>query len=154
MNTGSPDVIMRSTLRWSASVMGALAVIGAIVGYLVAGPHGLWSALVGVVAAGLFLGLTALIVLVANRMHPASMTFFAVVGIGWFIKLVVFVVLMLVLRAQAWVSPWVFFFSVLVAVIASLVVDLVVFARARVPYVGDVALPTTSDEPGPGPRGT
>ncbi len=49
------------------------------------------------------------------------------------------------LRGQPWIEPFIFFFSVLVSVIASLVVDLVVMARARVPYVGDVDLPTSSE---------
>ena len=51
--------------------------------------------------------------------------------------------MLLVLRGQPWIEPFMFFFSVLVSVIASLVVDLVVMARARVPYVGDVDLPTS-----------
>ncbi len=141
-----PNVIMRSTLIWSGVIIGILAVIGAVVGLLVDGVAGLWSALAGVVLAGLFLGLTALIVLIATRTPPGSPAFFGIVLGGWFVKLVVFVGVMVVLRLQPWVSPWVFFFSVLAGVIASLVVDMVVLARARVPYVGDVALPTSSDD--------
>ena len=44
----SSSVILRTTLVWSAVITGILAVIGATVGYLVAGPTGLASALVGV----------------------------------------------------------------------------------------------------------
>lgn len=142
------EIIMRQTLLWSAIIVGILAVIGSAIGYLVDGTAGLISALIGVMVAGLFLGLTALIVLIANRMHPQSMAFFGVVGAGWFIKLIVFIGIMVVLRLQPWLSEMVFFFSLLTAVIASLVVDLVVFARARVPYVGDVELPRQSAEGG------
>lgn len=139
------NVILRSTLNWSAIIVGVLAVVGALTGLLIAGTAGLWSALVGVVLAGLFLGLTALLVLIAGRMPPGSTAFFGIVLGGWFVKLVVFVVIMLVLRAQPWISPFVFFFSVVAGVIASLVVDMVVMARSRVPYVGDVPLPTSSE---------
>jgi hypothetical protein len=136
------------TLVWSAVITGILAVVGAVIGYLVAGPTGLASALVGVLLAGLFLGMTALIILIAGRLPPGPMqipTFFGIVLGGWVVKLVVFIVALLVLRGQPWIEPFIFFFSVLVSVIASLVVDLVVMARARVPYVGDVDLPTSSE---------
>jgi hypothetical protein len=144
----SSSVILRMTLVWSAVITGILAVVGAVIGYLVAGPTGLASALVGVLLAGLFLGMTALIILIAGRLPPGPAqipTFFAIVLGGWFVKLIVFVVVLLVLRGQPWIEPFIFFFSVLVSVIASLVVDLVVMARARVPYVGDIDLPTSSD---------
>lgn len=150
--TSSPSrsyssVVLRTTLVWSAIITGILAVLGSIIGYLVAGMTGLVSALVGVVLAGLFLGMTALIILIAGRIPPGPMqipTFFGIVLGGWVVKLVVFIVALLVLRGQPWVEPLVFFFSVLVSVIASLVVDLVVMARARVPYVGDIDLPTSA----------
>ena len=149
------SVILRMTLVWSAVITGILAVVGAVIGYLVAGPTGLASALVGVLLAGLFLGMTALIILIAGRIPAGPMqipTFFGIVLGGWVIKLVVFIIALLVLRGQPWIEPLVFFFSVLVSVIASLVVDLVVMARARVPYVGDVELPTSVD-PAPGDAG-
>jgi hypothetical protein len=136
---------------WSAAITGILAVIGAVIGYLVAGWTGLASALVGVVLAGLFLGMTALIILIAGRIPPGPTqipTFFAIVLGGWVIKLVVFVVALILLRGQPWVQPFVFFLCVLASVIASLVVDMVVMARARVPYVGDVELPASSDHSG------
>jgi hypothetical protein len=144
----SSSVILRMTLVWSAVITGILAVVGAVIGYLVAGPTGLASALVGVLLAGLFLGMTALIILIAGRLPAGPMqipTFFGIVLGGWVVKLVVFIVALLVLRGQPWIEPFIFFFSVLVSVIASLVVDLVVMARARVPYVGDVDLPTSSE---------
>jgi hypothetical protein len=144
----SSSVILRTTLVWSAVITGILAVVGAVIGYLLAGPTGLASALVGVLLAGLFLGMTALIILIAGRLPPGPMqvpTFFGIVLGGWVVKLVVFIVALLLLRGQPWIEPFIFFFSVLVSVIASLVVDLVVMARARVPYVGDVDLPTSAD---------
>ena len=144
----SSSVILRTTLVWSAVITGILAVVGAVIGYLIAGPTGLASALIGVLLAGLFLGMTALIILIAGRLPPGPAqipTFFGIVLGGWVVKLVVFIVALLLLRGQPWIEPFIFFFSVLVSVIASLVVDLVVMARARVPYVGDVDLPTSAE---------
>jgi hypothetical protein len=66
----------------------------------------------------------------------------------------VFVVVLLVLRGQPWIEPYVFFFSALASVVASLVVDMVVMARARVPYVGDVDLPGTGQPPRDEPAGS
>jgi len=114
----SSTVILRSSLIWSGLVLAALAVVGALIGFLVAGPSGF------------------------------STGCFALVLGGWFVKVIIFVVVMLVLRGQPWISPLVFFFSALAATIASLLIDIVVFARARVPYVGDVALPTSAEDPG------
>ena len=151
----SSSVILRTTLVWSAVITGILAIVGSVIGFLVAGVTGLVSALIGVVLAGLFLGMTALIILIAGRIPAGPMqipTFFGIVLGGWAIKLVVFIVVLVVLGRQEWIAPYVFFFSVLVSVIASLVVDLVVMARARVPYVGDVELPTSVD-PAPGDAG-
>src|SRR6478735_8950217 len=144
----SSSVILRMTLVWSAVITGALALIGAVIGWFVAGPTGLASALVGVLLAGLFLGMTALIILLAGKLPPGPTqipTFFAIVLGGWVVKLVVFIVALLLLRGQPWVEPFVFFFSVLASVIAGLVVDIVVMARARVPYVDGVELPASSD---------
>lgn len=142
----APNPVMRNTLIWSAVVIAALAVIGAVIGWFVDGTAGLVSAVVAIVVSGLFLGLTALAVLLAGRTPAGSMTFFAVFMAIWFVKFLVFVVLMIVLSTQAWVSPYVFFFSLVVAVAASLVVDLLVYARTRVPSVGEVDLPTAEND--------
>ena len=92
--------------------------------------------------------MTAFIILIAGRLPPGPAqipTFFGIVLGGWVVKLIVFIVALVLLRGQPWIEPYVFFFCVLASVIASLVVDLVVMARARVPYVGDIELPTSSD---------
>jgi hypothetical protein len=150
MSTQSSVPILRSSLLWAAIVLAVLAVVGAGVGFLIAGTSGLVSSLIGVVMAGVFFALTAFTMLIGTRMAGDTLFstgYFALVLGGWFVKVIIFVVVMLLLRGQPWISPLVFFFSALVATIASLVIDIVVFARARVPYVGEVPLPTSSDRP-------
>jgi len=147
-NPVSSTPILRTTLVWSAGVTAVLAVAAAVIGFLVAGTTGLWSALLGVLIAAVFLAITALSILIANRWYGDDLyvpIFFGIVLGGWILKFIVFIVALLLLRGQPWVEPFVFFFSVLASVIAGLVVDIVVMAKARVPYVDGVELPTSSD---------
>lgn len=144
----SSTPILRTVLVWSGVVTAVLAVIGAVVGYLVAGTTGLWSALVGVLVAAVFLAITGASILIANRWYGDALyvpLFFAIVLGGWILKFVVFIVALLLLRDQPWIDTTVFFVAVVVSVLASLVVDVVVLARMRVPHVSDVKLPTDPD---------
>ena len=65
--------------------------------------------------------------------------------------MVVFIVLIVLLKDQPWIQTQVLFLTVVVAVIGTLVVDVVVIARSRMPYVSDISLPTeasvTPDRP-------
>ncbi|MFF2488459.1 hypothetical protein ACFVSU_18805 [Microbacterium sp. NPDC058062] len=145
----SSTPILRTVLVWSGSVTAILAVIGAIVGFLVAGTTGLWSALAGVLVAAVFLGITGASILIANRWFGDPLyvpIFFGIVMGGWILKFVVFIVILLVLRGQPWIEPQVFFVAAVVSVLASLAVDVVVMVRMRVPHVSDVTLPTDPDE--------
>ena len=142
-----------SSLKWPAIVIAALAVGGAVVGYLVSGVPGMVSGLLGAAMWLVFLALTAISIQVAIRAtkdDPGSPVFFAIVLGSWVLKLVLFVVLSIWLRSQPWLDPTVFFVTVIIAVVGSLVFDVIAFQRARVPYVGDVELPQSVDEDAPG----
>ncbi len=146
----SSTPILRTTLLWSAAATAVLAVAGSVVGFLVAGPSGLWSALSGVLLAAAFLAITGASILIANRWYGDPLylpVFFGIVMGGWILKLVVFLVVLLVLRGQPWIQPTVFFVAVVVSVVASLVVDAVVLLRTRMPYASDVTLPEPGDTP-------
>ena len=140
--------VLRTTLRWSAFATAALAVVGAAIGFLVAGVPGLWSALVAVVLAAIFLGLTAGSILIANRWYGDPLytpIFFGAVMGGWLVKFVLFLVALFVLRGQPWLQPMVFLVALVVSVVVSLVIDAVVMARLRIPHASDVTLPTAAD---------
>ncbi|NLP83775.1 hypothetical protein HF576_07940 [Microbacterium sp. CFH 90308] len=144
----SSTPILRTVLVWSGTVTAVLAVVGAVVGYLVAGTTGMWSALIGVLVAAVFMGITSASILIANRWYGDALyvpLFFGIVLGGWILKFVVFIVALLLLRDQPWIEPTVFFVAVVVSVLASLVVDVVVLLRMRVPHVSDVELPTDPD---------
>jgi hypothetical protein len=147
----SSTPILRTTLIWAGVVTGILAVIAGVVGYLVAGTSGLWSGLAGVLVAAVFLAITGISILIANRWYGDDLyvpVFFGIVLGGWILKFVVFIVVLLILRGQSWVDPTIFFISVVVSVLASLAVDVVVLMRMRVPHVSDVELPTDPDAHG------
>lgn len=138
-----------SSLKWPAIAIGILAVGGAVVGYLVAGVEGMVSGLLGAAMWLVFLALTSLSIQLAinsTRNDPGSPLFFGIVLGSWVLKLVLFVVLAIWLRSQTWLDPTVFFVTVIIAVVGSLVFDVIAFQRARTPYVGDVELPESAPE--------
>lgn len=140
--------ILTRALRDGVILAAAIAVVAAVVGWLLAGPAGLAGGLLGAAMSAVFLGLTALSMLIAGRVtagDPGSPVFFGIVLGAWLAKLLAFVGLAIWLRGQTWLDPVVFFVTVVVVVVGSLVVDLVAFARARVPYVSDVALPGSAE---------
>jgi len=144
----SSNRLFRTTLIWSAVVTAALAVVGAIVGFAVPGTSGLWRALVAILLAAVFLSLTAATILIANRWYGDPLyvpIFFGSVMGGWIVKFGLFIVVLFVLRGQPWLNNTVFFVALVVSVLASLVIDVVVMLKMRVPHVGDVSLPTLSD---------
>lgn len=144
----SSTPILRTTLTWSGAVAVVLALVGGVIGFLVDGTDGMWSALAGVLIAAIFLAITGISILIANRWYGDDLyvpLFFGIVLGGWILKFVVFIVLLLVLRELPWVNLPVFFFATVVSILASLVVDVVVLMRMRVPHVSDVTLPTADD---------
>lgn len=136
--------ILARALVYGAILTVAIALIGSIIGFLVAGPEGLWSALIGAGLTALFMVFTSASIVLAAKVtknEPSSTLFFGIVLGMWLLKFVIFIVLLVLLQAQPFVQPLILFFSILAAVIGSLVVDVVAFLGARVPYVGDVELP-------------
>lgn len=157
------EPILKRALRDGAIFTVAVAVVAGLIGVLIAGMPGLLGGLLGALLAFVFLGLTAASIIVAGRVtkdDPGSPVFFGIVLGTWGLKLILFLLFALWLRTQDWLDPAVFFFTVIVSVVGSLILDVVAFQRTRVPYVGDVELPgdkaaTTADDgpdAGPEPR--
>lgn len=137
------ETLIRS-LRYGAVVAVAVALVAGVVGYLAAGTPGLAGALVGAGVSAVFLGLTAVSMLVARRVVKGDGTdpaFYAIVVGALGVKLVVFLVLLLWLRGQDWLDVAVLAWTMIAAVAASLAADVVAFTRTRVPYASDVRLP-------------
>jgi hypothetical protein len=135
--------VLKLALRYGVIFAVAVAIVAGSIGFLVAGTPGLIGGLLGAALAAVFLGLTAVSFLIAGRVAKGDSTspvFFGIVIGVWLLKLIVFIVVEVLLRGQPWFNPLVFFGSVVVVVIGSLVLDAVAMYRARMPYV-DVSLP-------------
>ena len=135
--TGVPSsvTVLKRTLAYGFAFAAAIAVVGGVIGLLVAGPVAAWSAVIGAVMAGVFLGITALSILIAVRYDIVA--FFGIVLGAWLLKFVAFIVVALALRDQPWINPTALFLSLIAGVISSLVVDVVVVMKTRMPYVSD-----------------
>ena len=136
--TGVPSSVpvLRRTLAYGFAFAAAIAVVGGVIGLLVAGPIAAWSAVIGAAMAGVFLGITALSILIAVRFDIVA--FFGIVLGAWLLKFVAFIVAALALRDQPWINPTALFLSLIAGVISSLVVDVVVVMKTRMPYVSDL----------------
>jgi hypothetical protein len=140
--------ILTRALRDGGIFALVVAVVAGAIGWFVSGGPGLVAGLVGAAAAAVFMGLTAVSILVAARVARGDLgspVFYAIVLGTWVLKLLLFAVLVIPLRTATWLDPVVFFWAIIVAVLGSLVIDAVSFMRTRVPYVSDARLP---DGPG------
>ena len=148
--TPTSNPVLRRALLWGGVLAAVIAVVGGIIGFAVAGSEGLVSALLGTLIAVVFMGITAGSILLANRFAGSDVfvgAFFGIVLGGWLLKFILFIVLVVVLRDADWLNPVVLFLSIVAGVIGSLVVDVLVVARSRLPYASDAQLPPApSDE--------
>jgi hypothetical protein len=135
--------ILVRALRYGAILTIAIIIVGSIIGYLVGGIPGLVSALLGAGVTAVFMGLTAASFVVASRVAhlPEGIAVYYGIILGTFlVKLVIFLVLVISLRGAHWLNPTVFGFTIIAAVLGTLVVDALALQRGRVPYV-DTPLP-------------
>ncbi|MGV8876857.1 MAG: hypothetical protein ACOH1K_05045 [Rhodoglobus sp.] len=138
------SAILGRALAYGALLTVTIAVVGSVVGYLIDGSSGLISALIGAGLTALFMGFTAGSVVLASRAtngDSSSTLFFGIVLGAWLAKFIVFIAILVLLQGQPFLNPYIFFFAILIAVIGSLVVDVLAFVNARESYVPGVSLP-------------
>ena len=142
--TPTSNPVLRRALLWGGVLAAVIAVVGGILGFVFAGTEGLVSALLGTLIAVVFMGITAASILLANRFAGSDLfvgAFFGIVLGGWLLKFILFIVLVVLLRDAEWLDPVVLFLAIVAGVIGSLVVDVLVVARSRLPYASDTQLP-------------
>ena len=125
-------------LRYGGILAAGVAVVGSVAGWLVDPDRGIPSALIGAAIAFAFLGVTAASILLAGRLTSWDILnpiFLVTVMGGWLLKFVGFLIVLVLLKDQPWINPLVLFLAVIAAVIGSLVIDLVVIAKSRIPLV-------------------
>jgi hypothetical protein len=139
--------VLNRALIYGGIVAVAVAAIAGTIGWVTSGLPGLLGGLFGAALAAVFLGLTAISMLIAGRVtkgDPGNPLYFGIVLGAWLFKLVAFVIAAILMRAWDAVDPVVFFWAVIAAVIGTLIADVVAIARTRMPYVSDVKLPGES----------
>jgi len=136
--------IAKRALLVGLVVTSVIAIVAATAGALFSELPGMLGALVGAALGYALLGLTPLSIMWGFRLGKGDVLspgfFAAVLGI-WLLKFVVFLAAVLWLGDQEWLDRTVLFLTIVAAVLATLVTDLVVVVKSRMPYVSDVTLP-------------
>lgn len=120
-------------LKQGALLIGGIAVIGGIVGFLIAATAGLVSALIGAAMALVFVSMTALSIWLGGKLSLGG--FFGVVLGGWIVKLLLFIVLVLLLKGAAFIVGPILFVAIVISVIGSLALDAIVVVKTRIPTI-------------------
>jgi len=137
------DIFVK-VLKFTAVLALVVAVVGGTIGYLVACPDGLASALVATAVAIVFSAITAASMVLAIRFD--LMLFFGIVMGAWLLKLVIFIVALFALRDQPFIDPIVFYVTLIASIIGTFAIDAVVVLGSRVGYVSDTILPAKTEE--------
>ena len=136
--------IAKRALLVGLVVTSVIAIVAATAGALLSELPGMLGALVGAAFGYALLGLTPLSIMWGFRLGKGDVLspgFFAAVLGTWLLKFVVFLAAVLWLGDQEWLDRTVLFLTIVAAVVATLVTDLVVVVKSRMPYVSDVTLP-------------
>jgi hypothetical protein len=142
------SAVVKRAVLVGAVVTSVIAIVAATWGALVSELPGMLGALVGSALGFVLLGLTPISIIWGFHLGKGDVLspgFFGAVLGTWLIKFVVFLAVVFWLGDQEWLDRVVLFVTIVAAVLAGLVVDLVVVARSRMPYVSDISLP--GDEP-------
>lgn len=131
--SSTADELFRSVLLRGSLLIGIIAIIGSLVGYLVDGSRGLTSALIGSALALVFTTLTLASLIIGRKLSLGG--FFGVVMGGWLLKLVGFAVLVGSLQGAEFINGPVLFFALVAAILGSLVIDSIAVLSARIPVV-------------------
>lgn len=129
----SSTQVFAKALKLSALLVVSVAVICSIIGFLVVGIDGLWTALIGAAIALVFTSLTVFSVLFGARLPLGG--FYGLVLGGWLLKILLFAVLMAALQRMDFIHGPTLFFAIVLSVLGSLGIDSWVVLRSRIPTI-------------------
>ena len=134
----SQPVLLRALRIEIVATIGLMLLFGAI-GYFVSHTPGVLGGALGAFIAGVLSCVTIGSILFANQrfIHSPNFVviFFGIVAGGWLLKLIAFIVVVVLLRDQTWLDSKILFFGLVAGIVLSLVIDTLVVAKGRLPYV-------------------
>ena len=136
--------IAKRALLAGVVVTAIIAIVAATAGALISDLAGMLGAFVGAALGFALLGLTPLSIMWGFKLGKGDVLspgFFSAVLGTWLLKFVVFLAAVFWLGDQEWLDRTVLFVTIVASVMATLVTDLVVVAKSRMPHVSDVILP-------------
>lgn len=136
----SSQPILLRAMKWGIVASLALIVIWAVIGWFVSDMTGLVGGALGAAFAGVFLAMTIGSITFANRFITSDLyvvAFFGIVMGTWILKFVAFIVAAVLLKDEPWLNPTILFLGVVSGVIVSLVIDMIVLSKSRLPVVSD-----------------
>ena len=136
--------IAKRALLAGVVVTSIIAIVAATAGALISDLAGMLGAFVGAARGFALLVLTPLSIMWGFKLGKGDVLspgFFSAVLGTWLLKFVVFLAAVFWLGDQEWLDRTILFVTIVASVIATLVTDLVVVAKSRMPYVSDVSLP-------------
>jgi hypothetical protein len=131
----STEQLFSKILKQGAFLIGGIAIVGGVIGFLIASVAGLVSALIGAAMALLFVSMTALSVWLGGKLSLGG--FFGVVLGGWIFKLLLFIGLVLLLKGATFIVGPILFVCIVLSVLGSLTLDAIAVTKARIPTVGN-----------------
>lgn len=131
MKLDNLNTVFRKVLVRGSLLIMAIAIVGSLAGGLAAGMPGVLAAVIGSAMTLVFVSLTALSVWLGGKLGLGA--FFGIVMGGWLVKIIIFIVLVKVLLGNTAINGPTFFFTVVAAILGSLVVDSLAVLKARIP---------------------
>lgn len=146
VRTGAMLSMIRRVLWRMLLATGAIAVLGAGIGYLIAQMEGVWGSLLAAGIGLFFTGTTVVLIYLVVGRGPELLQL-VLLG-GWILKMAVVFVLLLWLRQMDFYHRGVFVGAIVVLAMALLIVELVTVLNARIPAVDPSLRPDASGETG------
>lgn len=125
--------VWRSLMVRGILLVLVVAALGMGIGALVAGPKGFAGGAVGGGLAAVFIIVTLVIMYFGRNLGLTTIA--GLLGVGFLFKAFIFMIVIWRVKDALWLDGTVAFFTIVLAVLGSSIVEAVTVVKARVPYV-------------------